>query len=120
MFFNQSSSSNSSNSTYTYRPNPFHEGSFDLFKKDHRGNLSPIGKYSRLDDDEDQELTEKKVMNIVMKLNGERDLIPLGEQTRARLLYHIKCDTPTRKEVIFSAYTGKGVSKRNAILIMEE
>ncbi len=112
--------SNSHAHTYTYRPNPYVEGAFDIFKKDRVGNLSPVGKYSRLDDEEDQSLTEKKVMNIVMKLNGERDLIPLGEQTRARLLYHIKCDTPTRKEVIFSAYTGKGVSKRNAILIMEE
>ncbi|MFA7276888.1 MAG: hypothetical protein WC043_08805 [Pseudobdellovibrionaceae bacterium] len=107
--------------TFTYRPNPVLARSFLICLKDQNGDLSPIGDYTVLDENEDLSLSEKKVMNLVMQLNGGNELIPLGEKTKSRLLFHCKpkaADDP-RQEVIFYAYSGHGVSRENAILTLE-
>lgn len=106
---------------YTFRPNPFLEKSFLLFRRDRNGDDSPVGDYLVLDQEEDLALSEKKVMNLVMQLNGEDRLIPLGGLTRARLLFHRKPrrDSESKEQIVFFSYTGAGVSRENAILTLE-
>ncbi len=106
---------------YTYGPNPLLARSYLLFRKDHNGENAPIGDYTILDEQEDMALAEKKLMNIVMQLNGEEELLQLGNQTRSRLLFHCKpkeADDP-KQTIVFFSYTGQGVSKENAILTLE-
>lgn len=107
--------------SFTYRPNPVLAGSFLICKKEENGAVQPVGDYTLLDRSEDLGLTEKKVMNLVTLLNGQSDLVPLGEQTKSRLFFHRKpkMDGELRTEVIFYAYTGEGVSRENAILTIE-
>ena len=106
---------------FTYRPNPVLARSFLICRKDHNGDVSPVGDYTVIDADEDFSLSEKKVINLLMRMNGETNLLQLGEQTKARLLFHCKpkeADDP-RTSVVFYSYTGDGVSRENAILTME-
>lgn len=106
---------------FTYRPNPVLARSFLICRKDQNGDISPIGDYTVLDALEDLSLSEKKVMNLVLRLNGETELIPLGDQTKSRLLFHCKpkAEDDPRSSVIFFTYTGEGVSRENAILTLE-
>ena len=101
---------------YTYRQNPLYERSFLIFKAD-----APVGDYTILDEEEDRTLAEKKMMNLIRRMNGSSDLIPLGEITKSRLLFHRKPKQypHDRTEVVFYTYNGKGVSKENAILTIE-
>lgn len=106
---------------FTYRPNPLLARSFLICRKGQNGEVTPVGDYTVLDDNEDLHLSERKVINLVMRLNGEKDLVALGEQTRSRMLFHVKPrpeDDP-HTEIVFYTQTGRGVSKENAILTME-
>ncbi len=106
---------------FTYRPNPVLQGSFLICKKEADGALHPVGDYTLLDREESVALTEKKVMNLITLLNGGSDLMPLGEETKTRLLFHRKprAEDSARSEVIFYTYSGEGISKENAILTLE-
>lgn len=108
-------------SVFTYRPNPVLSGSFLICRKENDGSLHPVGDYTLLDRSEEPELTEKKVMNLVTLLNGREGLVPLGSDTKSRLYFHRKpkLEDDARTEVVFYAYTGKGVSRENAILTIE-
>ena len=71
-----------------------------------------------LDLQEEESLSEKKVINLVAILNSKNRLIELGEGTKTRLLYRIvdqKSDDG-RETVIFYKLEMTGVSKENAIL----
>lgn len=108
-------------SYFTYRPNPILGRSFLICRKERSGDVVPVGDYTVLDDSEDFHLAERKVINLVMRLNGEKNLVPLGDQTRSRMLFHVKPkpeDDP-RTEIVFYSQSGQGVSKENAILTME-
>lgn len=106
---------------FTYRPNPILARSFLICRKEQNGEVTPVGDYTVLDNHEDLNLSEKKVMNLVMRLNGETDLVALGEQTRSRTLFHVKPrpEHDPRTEIVFYTQSGHGVSRENAILTME-
>ena len=112
---------NDTKQAFTYRPNPVLAGSFLICRKEAGGGVHPVGDYTLLDRTEDLGLTEKKVMNLVTLLNGGNDLLPLGEQSKSRLLFHRKpkAADDARTEVVFYTYTGQGVSLENAILTIE-
>lgn len=108
---------------YTYRRNPLHEASFLLLKQNEgTGAYVPVGDYTVLDRSENAELSEKKVMNIVSMLNGKDDLIDLGGEMNSRLLYHPtpRTSADERTKIVFYSWEGKGVSKENALLTIEE
>lgn len=107
---------------YVYRQHPLLDRAFLICIKNRSGEISPVGDYTLLDHSEAPELTEKKVMNLVSRLNGEKELVQLGELTKSRLLFHMKpkADDDPKQEIVFYTYTGKGVSKENAILTLEE
>lgn len=113
--------SQGSESNFTYRPNPLLARSFLICRKEQSGDVTPVGDYTILDDNEDLRLAERKVMNLVMRLNGEKQLAQLGEQTRSRLLFHVKPrpENDPRTEIVFYTQSGRGVSKENAILTIE-
>ncbi len=106
---------------FTYRPNPILARSFLICRKEQNGEVTPVGDYTILDEHEDLRLAERKVMNLVMRLNGEKTLAQLGEQTRSRLLFHVKPrpEHDPRTEIVFYTQSGRGVSRENAILTME-
>lgn len=110
-----------SKAAFTYRPNPVLSGSYLICKKEDNGALQPVGDYTLLDRNEDLSLTEKKVINLITLLNGGSELVPLGDQTKSRLLFHRKPkqEGDLRTEVVFYAHTGQGVSKENAIFTFE-
>jgi hypothetical protein len=106
---------------YTYRPNPYQDGAFQIFQKDHSGRAgTPVGDYILLDQMEERDFTEKKVMNLVSLLNGQ-DIIDLSGQTDLRL-YFQKLDKGAdgRCRVIFRTYKGGAISEENAIFTYEE
>ncbi len=108
---------------YTYRRNPLHEASYLLLKQNEAtGAYVPVGDYTVLDREENPALSEKKVMNLVTLLNGRDDLIELGEETGTRMLYHPtpRSDGEERTKIVFYSWEGKGVSKENALLTIEE
>ena len=78
---------NSINTTqlYTYRRNPMHERSFVLLKRQEQ-DFAPIGEYTVIDQDEDLKLSEKKVINLVTRLNGLNNIIDLSDQVDTRTL----------------------------------
>jgi hypothetical protein len=108
-------------SIYTYRPNPLLGKSFLICKKEKNGDVVPVGDYTVLDSHEDNFLSERKVMNLVMRLNGETNLVDLSEQTRSRMLFHVKPkpEGEDKTQIVFYTQNGRGVSKENAILTME-
>ncbi len=124
MSFNHFNSS-TEGELYSYRRNPLHEHSFLIIKKqEDRKRYEPIGDYTVLDADEDPSLSEKTVMNLVALLNGHEDeVIDLSRETDKRLYYYHapKRQNSNKTHIIFYAHEeGKGVSKENAVLAIEE
>ena len=106
---------------YTYRPNPYQDGAFQIFQKSDTGRADAlVGEYILLDHMEEHDFTEKKVMNLVSILNGQ-DVIDLSGQTDVRL-YFQKLDKGAdgRDRVIFRTYQGEAISIENAIFTYEE
>ncbi|MCI5061264.1 MAG: hypothetical protein MRY79_09400 [Alphaproteobacteria bacterium] len=106
---------------YSYQRCPVNERSFLLYKNAQNQQGGVVGDYTVLDSDEDLSLSEKKVMNLISALNGRKNLLQLGEETKSRMLYHV-VDSGENKEqakVIFYHLGKKGVSKENAFLRIE-
>lgn len=121
--FNRSSE----NPPYTYRRNPQHMYSFFILKRsDAEGMFGPIGEYTVLDLGEDPSLSEKKVMNLVTLMSGSGPVLNLGELTRSRLLYYRvpqpedEAAEKRKTHIIFYALGERGVSKENALLVLDE
>lgn len=107
---------------FTYRQSPVLSRSWMIYRKEEQGALTPVGDYTVLDRSEREDISEKKVMNLVSLLNGEQDdVIQLGDETKSRLLFHRKpkIDQNDPTQVIFYTYAGEGVSRENAILTLE-
>ena len=111
--------------TYIHKRNPLVPHAFQIFKfKDYKGNgeYEPVGEYTLLDTDEDEHLTELKLNNLTRLMNGKEDLMNLQDKTETRLLFNVvprKNETDPSK-IIFRTYDGDGVSKENAILVLEK
>jgi len=106
---------------FIYRQSPVLNRSWMIYQKLPSGDLSPVGDYTVLDNSEDVKISEKKLMNLVSLLNGNDELINLGEQTKSRLLFHRKPkkDPQDPTQVIFYTFEGEGVSRENAILTLD-
>lgn len=108
---------------YTAKPNPLVPHSWQIFEfKDDKKSYEPVGDYTLINNTEDVEITEKKLVNLTRILNGKKDLLELGNLTKKRTLYTIvpktSADDPTR--IIFKDLDGTGVSKENAVLTLEK
>ncbi|MCB9990292.1 MAG: hypothetical protein H6867_02795 [Rhodospirillales bacterium] len=107
---------------YIYRRNPHHEQSFVILKQlDDEGRYEPIGDYTVLDQSEDHELSEKKLINLIALMNDSEELVDLREQSQSRLLYfRAPTDEPDKTRIIFYTLGDRGVSKENAVLSLKE
>ncbi len=95
-----------------------------MFKdyKGRAGRYEDIGLYAVVDAAESEELSKKKVSNLVNLLDGDKAIDDLSNLTNSRLLYTI---APRKNEVDptivnFRTYDGDGVSIENAILQLEK
>lgn len=106
---------------YTYRRSPVQDRAFMIMKLTGNDPVA-IGDYTVLDKNEDQLLSEKKVMNLVSLMNGRKNLMQLGHETNARILYNIvsECDDDGKARVLFYHLGAEGVSVENALLRLEK
>ena len=108
---------------YTYRKNPMHSQSYMIMKRSAEDqSFAPFGEYTVLDHEEPTSLTERKVMNLVTRLNGLDRVIDIKEDVDGRLLYHKVHDAQDaggKSKVVFYTLGKKGVSKENAVLTFE-
>lgn len=108
---------------FIYKKNPLVPHSYQIFQfKDEKRNYEPVGTYTLLDLEEDEELTEKRVMNLIAVMNERKRTIDLKTLTNTRILFTMIQMKPedTDQKVIFRSYDGSGVSKENAILVIEK
>jgi len=110
----QGFNSQSGKPRYSFRPSPVQDRAF-LILKGEQGEI--VGDYTVLDSAEDKTLSEKKVMNLISLLNGRKNVMPLGDETRARVLYRIveESDEGGRSHVLFYHLGAQGVSVENAL-----
>lgn len=109
---------------YTYTRSPVQDRAFMILKYPQEGasEAVAVGDYTVLDGSEDPSLSEKKVMNIVTLLNGRKQLIQLGHETNARVLYKVVSDFDDdgKMRVLFYHLGQTGVSVENALFRIEK
>jgi hypothetical protein len=122
MMNSQDFNTQSSNVRYSFCPSPVHDRAFLILKGDGGGNPDIVGDYTVLDVGEDKSLSEKKVMNLISLLNGRKNVMPLGSETRARVLYRIVTDADDdgRSHVLFYHLGNEGVSVENALFRLKK
>jgi hypothetical protein len=106
---------------FIYRHNPAQPGSFLILRLDPaRGGYDPVGVYMKSDAEEAFDITERRLTNIIMTLNGDQDdVLRVSHLTGKRLLYTMVTDAPDidrYDQVVFRSHDGKGVSKETAVL----
>ncbi len=121
--FNENSAAKANGPQFIYKRNPLISRGFQVFMyKRNKGSYEPVGEYTVLDADESDELSEKKIINIISLLNGRKTLIDLGNLTQTRVLFNIvdkqNEDDPTT--IIFRSHDGSGPSTENAVLVLEK
>lgn len=113
---------NASLPRFGYQRSPVHPRAFQILQYGGAAqHAHPVGHYTVLDKEEDLFLAERKVMNLVSKMNGRDKLINLREETNSRLLFQMLSDGNDGKDyrVMFYTYTGEGSSKENALFTLE-
>jgi len=94
---------------------------FKAYKGPH-GMYDDVGTYEVVDGNEPEDITEKKVANVVKLLCGKTNLENLSDEVSTRLLYEMKPrvsdSDPTM--ICFRTYDGSGVSEENAVLRIEK
>jgi hypothetical protein len=120
---NESFNDKGEKARFIYKPNPLTRHAYQIFEfKNDKNSYEPVGEYTVIDFSEEVEITEKKVINLIMLMNGKRDLLELGNLTQSRLLYTMVPSGSEAQEdkIIFRTFDGKGVSKENAVLTIEK
>ncbi len=109
---------------YTYSRSPVHARAWMIlkYKDETTKETVPVGDYTVLDTKEDLALSEKKVINLIGLLNGRKNLMELGHETGARVLYKIvtEKDDDGKARVIFYHLGKEGVSIENALFRIEK
>ncbi len=121
--FNQSFNDRGEKAQFTYKRNPLIAHAFQIFMfKTKKGKYEPVGEYTLIDQRENIDLTEKKLMNIISILNGKQNLLDLGNLTKSRTLYNIVPNSAEEAstKIIFREHDGNGPSEENAVLVLEK
>lgn len=108
---------------FIYKPNPLVKRAYQIFELMPKHNAyEPVGEYVLLNHEEDEEITEKKLMNLVTLLNGKKDTIDLSHLTNKRILFTVvpEAQAGDQTKIIFKDYDGSGVSKDNAIFTIRK
>lgn len=106
------------------KPNPLVPRSYHIFQyKDHNGEYEPIGEYTVLDQAEEQELSDKRVTNLISLMNGRKRTLDLKNLTNQRIFFTILSNKPEDDQIKImfrSKEGGPGITKENAILVLEK
>ena len=108
---------------FTYKRNPLVSTSFQIFEwKEDKSSYEPVGEYTLIDTSEASDITEKKLINLMAIMNERQRLIDFKDLTKERILFTMVPTTPESEtqKVVFRTYDGSGVSKENAVLILEK
>lgn len=108
---------------FRYERNPVSDRGFLILKRNSQDRYDPVGDYMVIDEQEDIQLTEKKVMNLIALLNKDDGYVMnLGELTGTQSRFHIKPEKTERgqTQMVFYELGTEGVSKENAILSIDE
>ena len=108
---------------FTYKRNPLVSTSFQIFEwKEEKTGYEPVGEYTLIDTTEASDITEKKLINLMAIMNERHKLIDFKDLTKQRILFTLVPTTPESEtqKVVFRTYDGSGVSKENAVLILEK
>lgn len=106
---------------YTYRRCELHARAFQIFRHEDNEKFKPVGNYTVLDQDENIDLSEKKVMNIISELNGRR-LMDLSDQVDGRTHFQIindGSDGNNIKVMFLEKKVTKGVSVESGLFEIE-
>lgn len=110
---------------FMFKPHEGRERTWVIFEyKDYKGpkgGYDAIGSYEVLDKTEDPVLSEKKLNNIIILMNGKKSPETLKNLTYERVLYNIvpKKEITDPTKIVYRVYNGQGVSKENAVLTLE-
>lgn len=107
---------------FLHKPNPLVPRAYQIFEfHDEKHNYEPVGDYVVLDEHEEQEITEKKMINLMAIMNEKKPLVDFKNLTNERILYNIVTtdENSEQQKVLFRAYDGSGVSKENAMLTLD-
>lgn len=109
---------------YSYQKSPVNPKGYLIFKanEDSSHDPQPVGDYTVLDAAEPEDLSERKVMNLISLLNGRKTLVQLGHETKSRVLYRIlnkDSEDDSKYRVIFYHLGTKGISVENALFQIE-
>ncbi|MAQ70588.1 MAG: hypothetical protein CL565_00170 [Alphaproteobacteria bacterium] len=106
---------------FTYKHNPHHKRSYEIMALDAQAGYMPVGQYTVLDLSEEVNLSEKKVMNLISIMNGKSKLIDIsGDVAGTRLYFNEGKEERGRKKVVFYKQDGTGVSRENALLLINK
>ena len=108
---------------FIHKANPLVDRAYQIFEYDvTKSDYDHVGDYILIQKDEPQEVTEKKVINLMTLLNGKDDLIDLSNLTNTRLLYSIipEAQAGNQTKIVLKDYDGSGVSKENAIFTIRK
>ena len=108
---------------FIFRKNPLVERSFQICQyREEKRDYEPVGDYTVLDLKEEQELSEKRISNLMAALNKKKRSLDLSPLTNTRILFNIVPRKPedTHQKVIFRTHDGAGVSSENAIMVIEK
>ena len=101
---------------FSYRTNPVHERGFQILKYN-----KPVGEYLVLDKQEENTLSEKKVINLISLLNGRQAMALTPEDLKGITTLYSKLPSQgVRDKYMFYRYTGEGVSVENALFMINK
>lgn len=107
---------------YIYRRSPLHNHSFLILRRPgSHFDPEPYATYTVLDRAEDPLISERKVINLVALLNGQK-VAEVGAGSGVRLLHHRPekaCGDKNLRTVVFYALGEDGPSRENALLTLE-
>ncbi len=108
---------------FIYKPNPLMKRAYQVLELMPKNNgYEPVGEYILLNHDEDPELTEEKMKNLVILLNGKKNVKDLSKMSKNRVLFTVMPESQSgdQTKIIFKDYDGKGVSSDNAVFTIRK
>lgn len=108
---------------FIHKPNPLVDRAYQIFEYNiESGSYEHVGDYTLLNKNEAREATDRKVKNIINKMNRKNEVLDLSNLTKTRVLYTVvpEAQAGNQTKVIFKDYDGSGVSKDNAVFTIRK
>jgi len=104
---------------FAYTPNPTDRRNYKILEYDFKTRVhSHVGGYWLIDESESQDITEKKVSNVVSLLNKNDELIDISQLTNYRVLFQV-VDDKYHTKIALKHYDGKNIWD-NALFVIRK